>query len=397
IVEAKEKTGGRMNTINHPRSEKPVELGAEFVHGNLPLTLQLFEKAGIKKIKTGGQIWQQKNGQLQQQNDFIEDYKDLKKKFKLVDADISVEGFMLHYLTDDKYRDLRFSLKNYVQGYYAGDIKKASTYALFKELATGEEVNYRVAGSYQLLANYLESECRNKGVMFYLGEDVNEISWTSSGVEVLTANQKVSGKKIIVTVSIGVLQSENIRFSPALPQKMEAVKQLGFGHVVKIIFQFSEAFWKHAKNTWEKDLSKLSFLFSEQTIPTWWTQHPENEAILVGWLGGPPTEGYKASGKEELVQKSLASLAAIFTISPGDLQKKFKGAQWYNWSHDVHFCGAYSYNVVGGETLIKEMLEPVENTIYFAGEGLQYSNETGTVEAALISGRDVAQQLIANF
>jgi monoamine oxidase len=46
---------------------------------------------------------------------------------------------------------------------------------------------------------------------------------------------------------------------------------------------------------------------------------------------------------------------------------------------------------------IKTLLEPVEQTIYFAGEGLPEGSEIGTVEGALSSGRTMARQLIDDF
>jgi monoamine oxidase len=101
--------------------------------------------------------------------------------------------------------------------------------------------------------------------------------------------------------------------------------------------------------------------------------------------------------KEAIVQNAVKSLAQIFSLEPTVIQQKLLAAEWYNWSADKHFCGAYSYNVVNGEALIKRLLDPVDNTIYFAGEGLHHGNEIGTVEAALTSGRNVAQKLIAGF
>ncbi len=53
IIEAKDRTGGRIHTINHPAFEKPVELGAEFVHGDLPITLGVFKKAEVNRRSLG--------------------------------------------------------------------------------------------------------------------------------------------------------------------------------------------------------------------------------------------------------------------------------------------------------------------------------------------------------
>lgn len=315
----------------------------------------------------------------------------------MVEQDISVADFMRQYLADNKYEALRFTLKNYVQGYYAGDVEKASTHALCEELITGETVNYRVENGYQKLIEHLEEQCRSKGVEFYLSEEVKEIKWKITEVEVITKDQTFFGKKILVTVSIGVLQSETIRFSPALPKKIAAAKKLGFGHVVKINLQFREAFWKDKSFTAGKDLSAMNFLFSEQAVPTWWTQHPQKTDQLVGWLGGTPAIAFANKDMEEITQKAMESLAIIFSVDVLVLQQKLMGAEWYNWSADKHYCGAYSYNVVNGESLINTVLEPIDNTIYFAGEGLHHGNEMGTVEAALTSGRNVAHGLIAHF
>jgi monoamine oxidase len=261
----------------------------------------------------------------------------------------------------------------------------------------GEKDNYRVDGGYQKLVAYLEKQCKQYNVEFYLSEEVQQIKWVKNEVEIITDKHTIGAKKVLVTVSVGVLQSEIIRFSPALPEKLAAIKSLGFGHVVKINLQFTEAFWKDESFTKGKDLGKLNFLFSKEAIPTWWTQHPKKEALLIGWLAGPPAEDFTMSSTDIVVQNAITSLSQIFGVEPAILKQKLKESEWHNWSADNHFCGSYSYNVVNGEALIKTVLEPVEHTIYSAGEGLYYGNEIGTVEAALTTGRDVAQNLIAQF
>src|SRR3954468_1305341 len=58
VVEARNRIGGRIYTINDNRFDKPVELGAEFIHGDLDYTLLLCKKAAIKKNPVKGEIWQ---------------------------------------------------------------------------------------------------------------------------------------------------------------------------------------------------------------------------------------------------------------------------------------------------------------------------------------------------
>ena len=48
VLEAADRLGGRIHTCTSDAFSMPVELGAEFIHGKLPLTLQLLKKGGIK-------------------------------------------------------------------------------------------------------------------------------------------------------------------------------------------------------------------------------------------------------------------------------------------------------------------------------------------------------------
>src|SRR5579872_5406030 len=52
IIEAVESAGGRMRTLSIPGFSEPVEAGAEFVHGDLPITLGLAREAGVSLIST---------------------------------------------------------------------------------------------------------------------------------------------------------------------------------------------------------------------------------------------------------------------------------------------------------------------------------------------------------
>lgn len=396
IVEAKDYVGGRMHTIKDVKFELPVELGAEFIHGDLELTQMLLEKAGVKQYTVDGDIWQDEDDELDEQKDFIEDYSLLNKKFKEVKEDINVAEFIEKYLPGKEYEEARFTLKNYVEGYYAADTHKASTFALREELNNSSDKQYRIEGGYGKLVEYLHQQCTEKGVLFFLAHPVLEIKWKSGEVEIITGQRNFTSRKILVTVPVGVLQSETIRFSPALPEVVNAAKKLGFGPVIKTVLQFDEAFWKKKEFTRQKKLDKLSFIFSKEIIPTWWTYHPKNVAMLTGWSGGPHAEKIKDLSNEEILQKALESLSKIFNVGTNLIQSKLKAWHIANWVNDTYNCGGYSYEVVNGSNFKEIIKQPVENTIFFAGEGLFDGPEIGTVEAALYTGRQTAHQLIAS-
>lgn len=397
IIEAKEQVGGRVHTILDDRFDLPVELGAEFIHGNLKLTAMLLKKGSINYYKLTGTIWQNENGNFEEQNDFIENFSDLNKKFKELKKDISVADFMQRYLQDDKYEKLRFTLKNYVEGYYAADMYKSGTFSLREELTTSDDVQYRIEGGYSKLIEYLHNKCVEKGVRFYLSHIVHNINWEKDDVEITTNQQTIKGRKVLITVPVGVLQSEKIRFYPSINEKTEAAKKLGYGPVIKTILQFDEPFWKKREYTQGKNLSKLSFVFSKAKIPTWWTYYPKDSAMITGWSGGRHAEEIKTLGDKEIIEKAIESLSKIFTIDVSTLCKKLKAWHVANWVNNPFSCGAYSYEVVNGRKLQQMVKQPLDNKLFFAGEGLQEGVEIGTVEAALMSGKEAAYQMVASF
>jgi len=397
VIEAKEDIGGRIHTIQDKRFELPVELGAEFVHGDLELTKLILKKAGIEQYTVSGDIWQDEDDELDEQKDFIEDYSLLNKKFKELKEDMSVAEFIENYLQGNEFEEARFTLKNYVEGYYAADTHKASTFALREELTTSSDKQYRVEGGYTKLVDYLYTQCKKKGVQFFLSHPVQEIKWQPGVAEVMTNQKNFSAKKLLITVPVGVLQAGSISFSPAIPDRINAIKELGFGPVIKTLLQFDEAFWKKNEFTQGKNIDKLSFIFSKAIIPTWWTYYPKDAAMLTGWSGGPHAEEIKDLNNEEIIQKALESLSEIFKASVSLLQKKLKAWHVANWVIDPYSCGGYSYEVVNGSKIRQIIKQPVENTIFFAGEGLFDGPEIGTVEAALYTGKETAHQMIASF
>lgn len=397
ILEAKENTGGRIRTIEDERFKSEVELGAEFVHGDLEITEMLLKKANIEKYKVSGSIWQKQKGKLQEQKDFIEDFSKLDKKFKEVKKDICVAEFFENYLQGDDFEELRFSLKNYVEGYYAADISKASTFALCEELNNSDEKQYRIEGGYVKIIDFLEEQCVLNLVEFFVSHPVTEVRWSKDHVEVISNKKSFKSAKLLTTVSIGVLQNESIRFSPGLPKQMSAARALGFGPVIKTIIQFDEEFWKETSYTEHKKLDDLGFMFSTATIPTWWTSYPRKTGMLIGWSGGPHAVKLIGLTEETIIDVALGSLVEIFDIEKDHLKSKIIAANIGNWPSDPYFLGGYSYDVVNGSDAKNILKTPVDNTLFFAGEGLFEGAEIGTVEAALKSGREMAHVIIGKF
>src|SRR5579885_976043 len=69
IVEASYRIGGRIYTMHGNGFAQLIELGAEFIHGNLPITLALLKEAKIDYVPAGGRMVKLNKGRIEQSNE----------------------------------------------------------------------------------------------------------------------------------------------------------------------------------------------------------------------------------------------------------------------------------------------------------------------------------------
>jgi monoamine oxidase len=97
--------------------------------------------------------------------------------------------------------------------------------------------------------------------------------------------------------------------------------------------------------------------------------------------------------EDEILKEVFNSLAYIFGISAKSISSQLKASKIMQWANDPFAKGGYTYATVGAEMHRKMLDEPLENTIFFAGEALYAGRETGTVEAAFSSGIETAKKI----
>jgi monoamine oxidase len=398
ILEGRQRTGGRIHTLQDSVFSFPAEAGAEFIHGKLPVTMKLLKEAGIGYSAIKGKSWNSRQGKLIAGENFMEGWPELMGKLKELKKDLSVEDFLDQFFGDEKYLALRKSVSAFVEGYDAADPKRASVFALRDEwLSDHDHEQYRIEGGYSRVIAYLEQACIDSGVKIHLNAPVHEISWQKNLAELKAGKTIFRGSKVLLTVPLGVLQAGMISFSPEISEKMKAAGKMGYGSVIKILLGFKDQFWKHLRDGDGKNLEELSFLFSAEEVPTWWTQHPHTTPLLTGWLAGPRAEKLKACTEKELLEKALSALAAIFNIREEDLKAMLNKYRVVNWASDPFALGAYGYATVEIDQARKMLASPVSDTLYFAGEALYDGPEMGTVEAALANGEKAARVILKSL
>ena len=394
ILEARDRIGGRIHTLEGAGFSVPVEAGAEFVHGDLPLTLQLLKESGIPYRAIEGETWRVEQGAVLNES-FPDDWSALIARLKKLKRDVSVAAFLDQQFGDDRYASLRNSVRRYVEGYDAADPGRASALALLEEWTSKDDHQYRLPGGYGKLMDFLREEGKAAGCLLHASTVVEEIRWEPGRVEVVTQRQRFVARRALVTVPLGVLRSEtgsrgHLCFTPALPEKRAAAQAIGFGAVIKILLEFRVAFWEdEAFQEPRRRMPGLGFLLSDAPVPVWWTQRPERTAVLTGWLAGPGAE-IRTTDEDELMEKALDSLAALFCVRKATLQNTLRAGKVINWAADPFARGAYAYATVETREARKVLSQPVGDTLFFAGEALYEGPAGGTVEAALVSGRDAA-------
>ena len=390
LLEAGDIAGGRIATISEQGFSTPVETGAEFIHGKLPLTFKLLKEAGITYETVEGDMIGVQNG-VWQKDEHDENWDKFMKELNHLKTDTTVLEFLNAHFSEKRYILLRQAVQRFAEGFDLADISKASMLSVKKEWKDIEKKQYRIKGGYTQLINFLLDRCRLKNAVISFNTCVNKIIHEKDDVTVYTSdNKSFTGKKVIITVSIGVLQSGTIQFQPLLTDHGVAIQSLGFGSVIKFLLEFKTDFWKE----FEDD---IGFLLTDEEIPTWWTQMPTESNILTGWLGGPKAAEKIFEQDEALLQSALQSLSAIFRIPPAMLREELVHHKIINWQTLQHIKGGYSYNTPGTEQAIKILATPIDETIFFAGEALGGGDSQGTVESAIQSGYDTAARLMKSY
>ncbi|QIX60221.1 FAD-dependent oxidoreductase [Hymenobacter sp. BT18] len=396
LLEARNRVGGRIYTFQKGGFTAPVEGGAEFIHGDAPLTKALLREAQVPWLSTAGRNYEVQAGQVQESTDFLPDMPALLDKLQALPQDMSLADFLHTHFPGPEHQQLRERVTQFAEGYNAADARLASAFALRDEWAGGgAEDSPRPVGGYGQLMDFLQRQAQEAGAALHLATAIRQLSWQPG--QVVAEDQlghTLQARQALITVPTGVLRAHptqpgHLAFSPELPAHRQAAAHLGFGDVIKVLLEFEEPFWPGVSA-----VPDLGFIFSDAPIPTWWSQRPVPRPLLTGWLGGPAATRHRHTPDAELLELALNSLAATLTVPVQQLQQQVVAHRVLNWGADPWAQGAYSYVSVEAAAARQMLSTPVEDTLFFAGEGLYEGPYTGTVEAALVSGRNAAWQIL---
>jgi monoamine oxidase len=308
-----------------------------------------------------------------------------------VKADLPIAEFLETQFADRRYDELRRWITRTVEGYDAADPHRFSTLALRDEwLGRDDGEHGRVREGYGALVEYLGSDCRRHGAAIHLGAAVVAIDESGERIAARCHDGAMfEADAAILTVPLPLLPE--IALPPAARERVAEGADIGFGNVVKILLRFRTKWWADHGG---RNLADLSFLLSNATVPTWWTQHPDEYPVLTGWFAGPKADRVSSLTEAELIDMGLASLAEIFDLPQDRLRRNLVAARAINWGNDPFARGAYSYATPGTRAAQSVLTKPDGGAVFFSGEALYAGPDMGTVEAALASGQETARTIL---
>jgi monoamine oxidase len=389
VVEARDRIGGRILTIRPPGVAKPIELGAEFVHGRVPETLGITDQAAILLAAIDGQNWRVRPGSRDSGDSF---YDALGRVLHRLDIhqtpDRSFDDFLAHHHFG---ADSATAARQYVQGFDAADPARVGEQWLAQAEAGAErddsEHQFRLVGGYDQVPAWLAWRL-NPGAI-RLSSPVERVAWRPGAVAVgLVGGTTIEARAAVVTVPLSLVES--ITFDPPLgPEKRAAIAKLATGSVVRLVVRFQEPFWE------AMGFDRLGFLFTEdRTMPTWWTTYPLRTPILTGWVGGPSAAVLATNAPDVIADRALGALATQLGVTRGWLDALTVEYWYHDWEHDPYARGAYSYGLVGGLDAPLTLRAPLAGSVFFAGEATDADGRSGTVHSAIASGRRAAAEVM---
>ncbi|KAH6765887.1 polyamine oxidase 1 [Perilla frutescens var. hirtella] len=222
-----------------------------------------------------------------------------------------------------------------------------------------------------------------------LNKAVREVQQLRNSVVVKTEDGCVyEANYVILSVSIGVLQSNLISFSPPLPSwKTEAISKIDIMVYTKIFLKFPYKFWA-------SDPDKEFFIYAHERrgYYTFW-QHMESaypgSNILVVTLTNEESKRVEAQADEETMREAMEVVRQMFGNEIPDATDILVPRWWSN----PFQRGSYSnYPVYVNHQLLQHIKAPV-GRVFFTGEHTS-DKFNGYVHGGYYSGMDTGKALV---
>jgi monoamine oxidase len=310
VLEARDRIGGRLDTLRAEGWPVPLERGASWVHDVAASELAgLLDELAIATVPwdTEDGVGVAADGRPLGSEDAaaeeavivaietaIETADELDADVSLADAlALAGEIDLLPAPTAARV------LESLIATEYGASPSSLSAWWGMEEGSEGDDL--LVIGGYGDLATAVAD-----GLDVRTGRPVVLVEWDETGALVHDATGEVHDvDHLVVTVPIGVLRADAIGFDPPLPDEVrDAIDRIGSGLLDKVWLRFDEPFWTETAPVWVLDDPGGSPLRE-------WIRYPVPDGggtVLLGLMGGDTARAWADRSDDELLEAALVAL-----------------------------------------------------------------------------------------
>lgn len=381
VLEARDRIGGRVWT-SYERGV--VERGAEFIQGHTVSTWELARASGAQTLGWGSEsidayrIFGEQGSIRPDTEQLFDRYRGAAKDlWGYKGQDMSLADYLKQYGGPDTealyFKGREIAHLNAADAEDLGVLGFATEDGEFR----GGSTDTFVTSGYSKIIDYLA-----KDLDVRLEQVVTRIEWSEGSVRVVCAGgETFEASKLVLTIPIGVLKTSPPAIAPDPGSAFwDAVDTIGFGDTTKLTL------WV------EGDMRYFTLLSTTGLFGDWWVRKFDGHTVVVGYSGGKEARTLTGMPEEEAIRVGIDELAGGLGA---EIREQVVHARHFTWSDDPFARGSYSYPTVGMGDARTRLQLALKNTLYYAGEASNTSQDSATVHGALDEGKRVAREIFA--
>ena len=212
--------------------------------------------------------------------------------------------------------------------------------------------------------------------------EVTLIDHSAKRVRLETSKGTLAADRVIVTVPTNLIAKESIRFSPELPEKVDAAAHLPLGLADKVMLALDAP-----------ELPADGNLRGATMRTEMGTYHlrPFGQPCVEGFFGGRFAQALEDAGDGAIAAQAIDEIVSFLG---SDFRRKLKPLKESRWAHDPFARGSYSHALPGHAAKRAVLAAPVDGRLFFAGEATS-PNFFSTAHGAHDSGERAAREVLA--
>lgn len=407
VLEAANRIGGRVQTDYTLGAGRPFEIGALMIHGKRVVTHSWLSELGMRArplpTTRRARFW--RNGRIER----------LPLAGNLLHRTIGVRAFYQGAFTLPKqfvsYDGPDLNLAEWLDRQHALPGAKLLVHLLYahasaadidaigvrgpaEESALADEefgyTNFQVVEGYDALISRRAAPLVDR---IRLETRVTAVRSSGRGARIETVDRNgeegaLRAKRVVVTLPLGVLKSDAVLFDPPLPErKRAAIRAIAFGDAMVVLLRL------RGDNLAER-LGDFGLLWGEGPTsfhrPYVATRDPPS--ILDGFVIGREARRRATLSEKEIVDLTVGDLQAI--VPPSVHVGQVDAFACSRWPVHPFSRGGYSFLPPGASLQHRrDLAEPVDGVLFFAGEATHTQGEAATVHGAIETGYRAAAEV----